>query len=62
LDIVDLEGKRDPPGKLDLRMGGFDLIWDNGPVMRFDKPTSMPTMLGKARAGVGGWMIQWMVR
>uniref|UniRef100_A0A7S0RVH4 ATP-grasp domain-containing protein n=1 Tax=Chlamydomonas leiostraca TaxID=1034604 RepID=A0A7S0RVH4_9CHLO len=45
LDIVDLESKREP-GKIDLHMGGFDLIWDGGPVMRFDKPTSLPTMLG----------------
>jgi len=27
-------------------VGGFDLIWDGGPVLRFDKPTSLPTMLG----------------
>ncbi|EFJ49146.1 tubulin tyrosine ligase, partial [Volvox carteri f. nagariensis] len=33
LDIVDLEGKREP-GKVELRMGGFDLIWDGGPVLR----------------------------
>ncbi|GLC33111.1 hypothetical protein PLESTB_000369300 [Pleodorina starrii] len=45
LDIVDLEGKREA-GKVDLRMGGFDLIWDGGPVMRFDRPTSLPSMLG----------------
>lgn len=45
LDLVDTEGKREP-GKVDLRMGGFDLIWDGGPVVRFDRPTSMPSMLG----------------
>lgn len=45
LDVADLEGRRES-GKLDLHMGGFDLIWDGGPVMRFDKPTSLPTMLG----------------
>jgi len=45
LDIVDVEGRREA-GKVDLKMGGFDLIWDGGPVMRFDKPTSLPTMLG----------------
>lgn len=41
LDIVDLEGRREP-GKYELHMGGYDLIWDGGPVMRFDKPTSLP--------------------
>lgn len=45
LDIVDTEGRREP-GKVDLKMGGFDLIWDGGPVTRFDRPTSLPTMLG----------------
>ena len=28
------------------QVGGFDLIWDGGPVLRFDKPTSLPSMLG----------------
>ncbi|KAL6749379.1 tubulin tyrosine ligase-like family, member 9 [Haematococcus lacustris] len=46
LDIVDMEGKREPSAKVDLHMGGFDLIWDGAPVLRFDKPTSLPTMLG----------------
>eukprot|EP00879_Flechtneria_rotunda_P020014 GHRR01021041.1.p2 GENE.GHRR01021041.1~~GHRR01021041.1.p2 ORF type:complete len:108 (+),score=30.61 GHRR01021041.1:601-924(+) len=45
LDIVDLEGKREP-GKYPTRQGGFDLIWDNSPISQFDKPTSIPTMLG----------------
>jgi hypothetical protein len=45
LDIVDVEGKREP-GKYPTKQGGFDLIWDNGPVSQFDKPTSLPTMLG----------------
>jgi hypothetical protein len=45
LDIVDVEGKREP-GKYPIKQGGFDLIWDNGPVSQFDKPTSLPTMLG----------------
>eukprot|EP00798_Chlamydomonas_sp_ICE-L_P013419 gene13419-19273_t len=45
LDVVDIEQKRES-GKLDLHMGGYDLIWDGGPVLRFDKPTSLPTMLG----------------
>ncbi|KAG1677585.1 hypothetical protein FOA52_014483 [Chlamydomonas sp. UWO 241] len=45
LDVLDLEGKRDP-GKVELRVGGFDLIWDGGPALRFDRPTSLPTMLG----------------
>ncbi len=31
-----------PPGQV----GGFDLIWDGGPVLRFEKPTSLPSMLG----------------
>lgn len=45
LDIVDVEGKREVP-KNELRVGGFDLIWDGGAVGRFDQPTSLPTMLG----------------
>jgi hypothetical protein len=45
LDIVDVEGKREP-GKYPTKQGGFDLIWDNGPINQFDKPTSLPTMLG----------------
>lgn len=45
LDIVDLESKRDP-AKVELRVGGFDFIWDGGPVLRFDKPTSLPSLLG----------------
>jgi tubulin polyglutamylase TTLL9 len=31
LDIVDVEGKREP-GKYPTKQGGFDLIWDGGPV------------------------------
>lgn len=45
LDLVDVEGKREP-GKYPTKQGGFDLIWDNGPVQQFDRPTSLPTMLG----------------
>jgi hypothetical protein len=45
LDVLDLEATRDP-GKAELRVGGFDLIWDGGPALRFDRPTSLPTMLG----------------
>lgn len=45
LSIVDLEGLRDP-NKTEIKVGGFDLIWDGGPVLRFEKPTSLPTMLG----------------
>jgi hypothetical protein len=37
--------------QVDLRMGGFDLIWDGGPVMRFDKPTSLPRYVIAWRAG-----------
>ena len=46
LDIVDVEGKKEPGRPPELKVGGFDLIWDNGPVLRFDRPTSLPTMLG----------------
>lgn len=59
LDIVDQEGKREP-GKVDLRMGGFDLIWDGGPVMRFDKPTSLPRW--EPSSGLGNWGVFAKVR
>lgn len=49
LDVLDLDARRDPSAKLELKIGGFDLIWDGGPVMRYDKPTSLPSMLGKCR-------------
>lgn len=26
--------------------GGFDLIWDGGPVARYERPTSLPSLLG----------------
>ncbi|KAI8464205.1 MAG: tubulin tyrosine ligase-like family, member 9 [Monoraphidium minutum] len=45
LDIVDLEGRREP-GKVPTKQGGFDLIWDGAAVPGFDRPTSLPTMLG----------------
>jgi len=46
LDLVDLEWKREP-GSVPSRQGGFDLIWDGGPVVAgFDRPTSLPSMLG----------------
>lgn len=47
IDVVDMDCRRDPAAKLALNIGGFDLIWDGGPVMRFDKPTSLPSMLGE---------------
>lgn len=47
LDIVDMECTKTPPGRVDLKQGGFDLIWDGGPVQRYgDRLTSLPTMLG----------------
>jgi tubulin polyglutamylase TTLL9 len=46
LDIVDLEGRREP-GKYPATQGGFDLIWDNGPFSSCELlPTSLSTMLG----------------
>lgn len=45
LDVIDVEGKRDP-GTYLQNQGGFDLIWANGPVQQFEKPTSLPTLLG----------------
>lgn len=53
IDVVDLDGRRDPGAKPALNVGGFDLIWDGGPVMRFDKPTSLPSMLGELACGGG---------
>jgi hypothetical protein len=46
LDIVDVEGKREAGKSADLKTGGFDLIWDNGPVMQYAAPSSFPSMLG----------------
>lgn len=45
LDIIDLEGRREP-GTFPSTQGGFDLIWNNGAVQQFDCPTSLPTLLG----------------
>jgi hypothetical protein len=45
LDVIDLEGKREP-GTYPANQGGFDLIWANGPVQQFERPTSLPTLLG----------------
>ncbi len=45
LDLVDMEGRREP-GAVPPRQGGFDLIWDGGPAAGSDRPTSLPTMLG----------------
>lgn len=45
LDIIDMEGVREP-GKYPTKQGGFDLIWDGGAVPGFDQPTSLPSMLG----------------
>jgi hypothetical protein len=38
LDVIDLEGKREP-GNYPANQGGFDLIWANGPVQQFERPT-----------------------
>ena len=46
LDIVDVEGKQEAGKAADLKTGGFDLIWDNGPVMQYANPSSFPSMLG----------------
>lgn len=46
LDIIDLEGKREPIAQYPLNQGGFDLIWNNGPVQQYAAPTSLPTLLG----------------
>jgi tubulin polyglutamylase TTLL9 len=54
IDVVDLDARRDLTAKLALNVGGFDLIWDGGPVMRFDKPTSLPSMLGTRRGFITG--------
>jgi hypothetical protein len=45
LDIIDLEGVREP-SKYPNKQGGFDLIWNGAAVADFDKPTSFPSMLG----------------
>jgi hypothetical protein len=47
LDLVDLEGRREP-GRVPARQGGFDLIWDGGATAGFDRPTSLPSLLGCA--------------
>ncbi len=46
LALVDVEGRREPGRAPELSVGGFDLIWDGGPVSRFAMPTSLPTLLG----------------
>lgn len=45
LDLIDLEGRREP-GTYPTNQGGFDMIWNNGPVQQFERPTSLPTLLG----------------
>ena len=45
LDVVDMEGRFG--GQLPEQVGGFDLIWDGGPVDRGRK-SSLPTLLGCA--------------
>lgn len=47
LDVVDLEGRREP-GRYPTRQGGFDLIHDGGPLppTLHDEATSMPSLLG----------------
>lgn len=47
LDIIDLEGRREPGAPYPATQGGFDLIWANGQtVQQFDQATSLPTLLG----------------
>lgn len=49
LGILDVEGRREASpggGRPELQTGGFDLIWDNGPVGAFSCTTSLPSMLG----------------
>jgi hypothetical protein len=49
LGILDVEAKKEPlPAgtRPELQQGGFDLIWDNGPVGCFSTPTSLPCLLG----------------
>lgn len=50
LDVLDLEGVRQPGAAPPATQGGFDLIWDGGPLARpFDQcgqPTSLPSLLG----------------
>lgn len=48
LDIIDLEGRREAVSgpTYPTNQGGFDLIWNNGPVRQFDRPTSLPSLLG----------------
>lgn len=47
LDIVDMEAVKEP-GSLPMKVGGFDLIWDNGPIESRDRdrPTDLSTLLG----------------
>jgi hypothetical protein len=47
LDIIDLEGRREPGAPYPATQGGFDLIWANGQaVQQFEQATSLPTLLG----------------
>jgi hypothetical protein len=48
LTVTDAEGKYN--GNPPRRVGGFDLIVDNGAVIPPNEPTSMPTMLGAHRS------------
>jgi hypothetical protein len=36
------------PGSVPLKVGGFDLIWDNGPIesRERERPTDLATLLG----------------
>lgn len=36
------------PGTVPMKVGGFDLIWDNGPIesRERERPTDMVTLLG----------------
>lgn len=47
LDIIDLEGRREPGAPYPATQGGFDVIWANGQVVQqFEQATSLPTLLG----------------
>eukprot|EP00899_Mesostigma_viride_P003533 jgi/Mesvir1/13180/Mv06143-RA.1 len=44
LNIVDMEGRFG--GTIPVQVGGFDLVWDQGPVAAYEDKTSLPTLLG----------------
>jgi hypothetical protein len=47
LDILDLEGRREPGTPHPACQGGWDLVWDgSGPVTQYEQPTSLCCLLG----------------